>query len=319
MLRSVVVLGSALAFLGLSGCQNRRVRAEDVREGYVPTEEGVRLHYEVLGSGPDTIVVLHGGPGLSAAYLASDLDLLARDHALLFYDQRGAGRSTVLTDSARLRLADHLRDLETVRRHFALQRVILLGHSWGAGLAAHYARTYPGHVARLILVGPVPLRATPYMQQFGRHLRMWMDSATAARFATISAAREHASDPVGACRAYWSIFIHGYFADPEDATGPARMRGDVCDAPPAAIRNGDLVGAAVLGPLGDWDWRDEFRRVAIPVLIIHGEKDPIPAASAEEWQAAFPSATLVLLKDAGHFPYVEQPEAFLRAIKRFLR
>jgi proline iminopeptidase len=290
-----------------------------VRTGLVATADGVSLHYELRGSGPDTLIALHGGPGLSSAYLASDLDLLARDQTLIFYDQRGAGRSSVLTDSTRLRVADHIRDLEAVRRHFGLERVTLLGHSWGAGLAALYARAHPDRTARLVLVDPIPLRATPWMQQFGRNLRAWMDSATAARFAEVAAARRDASDPVTACRAYWAVFIHGYFSDPRDPTLPARMRGDVCSDPPEAIRNSGLVGRSVLGPFGDWDWREDFRDLRMPVLVIHGDKDPIPPASAAEWPAAFPDASLVLIANAGHFPHVEQPDAFLRAVEDFLQ
>jgi len=319
MKRIIHILGAMLSIAATAGCGNQPVPLEHVHEGSVVTEDGVRLYYQLQGSGRDTLIVLHGGPGLSSAYLAPDLDLLARNYALIFYDQRGAGRSTVLTDSTRLRLANHINDLEAVRRHFRLERVTLLGHSWGAGLAAHYARAHSDRAARLILVDAIPPRATPYMQQFRRNLRAWMDSATVAQFASLAEARRDARDPVAACRAYWTVFIRGYFADPQDTTLPARMRGDVCNAPPEAIRNTGLVGASVLGPFGDWDWRDEFRQIRVPVVIIHGEKDPIPAASAAEWQAAFPEATLVVVEGAGHFPYVEQPEPFLRHVKAFLR
>ena len=320
LLRTTALLAvAAFVQAGTAGCRHAPVPVAQGPEGGVPTDDGVQLHYKLQGTGQEPLIVLHGGPGLSSAYLAPDLGLLARDHALIFYDQRGAGRSTVLTDSTRLRIADHLRDLEAVRQHFGLERVTLLGHSWGAALAAFYARAHPDRVARLILVDPVPARRTPWMQQFGRNLRGWMDSATAARFAELAQARREASDPVAACQAYWAVFIHGYFSDPRDATLPARMRGDVCSDPPEAIRNGGLVSASVLGPFGDWDWREDFRDVQVPVLVIHGDKDPIPAASAAEWQAAFPKATLVLVKSAGHFPYVEQPEAFLRAVDSFLR
>jgi proline iminopeptidase len=278
----------------------------------------VRLHYQLRGSGRDTLVVLHGGPGLSSAYLAPDLDILANDYTLFFYDQRGAGRSTVLTDPARLRLADHVSDLEAVRQHLGLERMVLLGHSWGAALAAHYARVYPDRVARLILVDAIPPRATPYMQQFSRNLTAWMDSAMEARLATLDAARRDASDPVAACREYWSVFVRGYFSDPDDTAAHARMHGDVCNAPPEAILNFEVVNSSALEPLGDWDWRGEFSQVRAPVLIIHGDKDPIPVASAAEWRAAFPEARLVILEGAGHFSYLERPEAFLSAVNTFL-
>jgi proline iminopeptidase len=319
MERMIHAVGTVLLIAASAGCQDPPVPLEQVHEGHVLTDDGVRLHYQLLGSGPDTLIVLHGGPGLSSAYMAQDLDLLSRNHALIFYDQRGAGRSTVLTDSTRLRLADHIRDLEAVRGHFGLTRVTLLGHSWGAGLAAHYARAHPDRAARLILVDAIPPRATPYMRQFGQNLHAWMDSTTAARVATLAEARRDASDPVAACRAYWSVFARGYFADPHDTALHARMRGDVCDAPPEAIRNGGLVYASVLGPMGDWDWRADFGDVRVPVLIIHGDKDPIPAVSAAEWEAAFPEARLVLVEGSGHFPYLEQADAFLRHVEEFLR
>src|SRR5688572_12201670 len=88
------------------------------RESYVEVDGGVRLFARSVGAKPDTVIVLHGGPGLTMEYLAEDLTPLAEQHTLIFYDQRGAGRSTLVTDSAALdgeRFAD---DLEAVRRHF---------------------------------------------------------------------------------------------------------------------------------------------------------------------------------------------------------
>jgi pimeloyl-ACP methyl ester carboxylesterase len=57
----------------------------------------------------------------------------------------------------------------------------------------------------------------------------------------------------------------------------------------------------------------------MPVLIIHGSNDPIPAESAREWQAAFPNSALLLISQSGHFPQVEQPEEFVRRVNEFLR
>jgi proline iminopeptidase len=292
---------------------------DSVREGYVVTPDGVRLYYQMGGNSKDALVVLHGGPGLSSAYLGPDLEILAGGHTLIHYDQRGSGRSAVLDDPTRLTLGDHIRDVEAVRRHFKLDRVILLGHSWGAALAAHYARAYPEHTAKLILVDPMAPRATPYMRQFSQNLVAWMDGAKQARVQALREARSTASDPVTACREFWNIFIRGYFANPADTSVLTRMRGDVCAVPADALRNSNLVNTSALRPLGDWDWREDFRGVQAPVLIIHGEKDPIPVASAPEWQAAFPNAKLVVVEEAGHFPHVEQPAAFVRAIEAFLR
>ena len=134
----------------------------------------------------------------------------------------------------------------------------------------------------------------------------------------LAASQDTASDATAACRAFWSLFIRGYFADRAAPTGRTQMRGDVCDAPPSALRNSSLVGAATLGPLGDWDWREDFRGIHVPVLVIHGEEDPIPAASASEWRAAFPEAELVLVEESGHFPPIDARERWAARFFGFL-
>ena len=204
-----------------------------------------------------------------------------------------------------------------MRRQFGLDKVVLLGHSWGAAPAAFYARAHPGRVAAVILIGPIPARSDPWMDQFGMNLRRWMDEATSRQVAALAAARRGASDPVAACRAYWAVFMRGYMADPNDKGMLGRVRGDVCHAPPEAIVNTGVVYSAALGSKG-WDWREQFRGTDVPVLILHGDKDPIPLASAQEWQKAFPRATLLPVAGAGHFPYIEQPQAVLRAIQPFV-
>src|SRR5262245_33707918 len=79
------------------------------------------LYYRVLGAGPDTVVVLHGGPGFHHGYLVPALQPLAERHTLIFYDQRGRGRSDWPADSTQLPTADlDVADLEALRAHFRL-------------------------------------------------------------------------------------------------------------------------------------------------------------------------------------------------------
>ena len=128
-----------------------------VSEGFVPAADSVQLFYRIVGAGPDTVIVLHGGPGLTQDYLAADLEPLADRHALLFYDQRGTGRSTMVTDSTGLAGDRFAEDVESIRLHFGIDKVTLLGHSWGSGLAVLYAERYPERVSQMILVGSMPL------------------------------------------------------------------------------------------------------------------------------------------------------------------
>lgn len=309
---SLVVVSGAVA-----GRQPPARGHDEAPVGEVAVAEGVRLHYEIQGKGR-TVVVLHGGPGLSSAYLAPDLAPFADTYRFISYDQRGSGRSTVVTDPARLRLEDHVADVDAVRTHFGIDKVVLLGHSWGAVPAAFYARAHPDRVAAVILVDAMPARRTPWLEQFGNNLRAWMDDATKAQVEKLAAARRAAPDSAQACGAYWAVFFRGYLADPNDTAAMGRMRGKVCDVPPAALANAGVVSRSALGPLGDWDWREDFHGIGVPVLVVHGTKDPIPFESATEWQRAFPHATLAPIDGAGHFPQVERPDAFRKAIDTFL-
>lgn len=284
-------------------------------EGQVDAGDGVRLGYLRLGDSADPLIVLHGGPGLTLQYLADDLSPLARDRSVIFYDQRGAGRSTLVTDPAALDAGRFADDLEAVRKHFGLEVMTLVGHSWGAGVAALYAMRYPGRVSRIVLIGPMALRRSELDRSFAAvPASLGPEEAEQLRVAR-DAVR---ADPgnAQACRKFYSLWFRPFFADPADMT---KMRGDVCAGSPEALRNGTLVvGRHTMASLGDFDWRDSLRHVSAPVLVLHGSEDVIPVSAAAEWATAFPNARLLLLEGVGHFPYVEAPEAFFSAVDAFL-
>src|SRR5262245_20869339 len=142
------------------------VAGQPARTGYVDAGDDVQLFYRMVGIGSETLVVLHGGPGFSMEYLADDLAPLAQRHTLLFYDQRGTGRSSLVSGAAALDVQCFVDDLEAVRRKFGLDRLNLIGHSWGSGLAALYAQRHPQRVERLVIVGGIPLRQSELARTF---------------------------------------------------------------------------------------------------------------------------------------------------------
>jgi proline iminopeptidase len=314
---TLVVCASALSALGHSSTS---AQTPEIAEGYIKSGGGVELYYRTSGTAGDALVVLHGGPGIDMGYLFPDLEPLAQWHVLISYDQRGGGRSTLVSDSDEVSIDAHIADLEAVRRHFGIDSMALLGHSWGALLAARYALEYPGRVARMVLMSPAPPRRTPYMQQLASNVRAWMDSATLAELEVLTAAmQDRDQDARATCRAFWDLFRRGYFADPHDTATLRRMRGDFCTAPGAAIRNGLVIGSRTWASLGEWDWRNDFRDVSAPVLVITGTQDIFDIESMHEWKAAFPNARLVLLEGAGHYPHVERPDELFSAVRAFLR
>src|SRR4051812_3661863 len=139
---------------------------------------GVQLWMTSSGVGSDTVVVVHGFPGFDHAYLAADLAPLARGRRLIFYDLRGGGRSSPVSDDSALGLASHVRDLEALRQALGLERMELLGHSGGAAIAAGYAAEHPDRVERLVLIAPPAPVRVPYGVETTERFRARLDSGS---------------------------------------------------------------------------------------------------------------------------------------------
>src|SRR5262245_22748337 len=116
----------------------------------------VDLAYEIVGSaeGPP-LVVVNGGPGFDHGYLDCAVEAwetFAKKRGLVFYDQRGTGRSSALKPDQPCGLAEQIADLDALRAHLKLERMDLMGHSWGGYLVMAYAARHPERVSRLIIV-----------------------------------------------------------------------------------------------------------------------------------------------------------------------
>jgi proline iminopeptidase len=210
----------------------------------------------------------------------------------------------------------HVADLEALRSQLHLDRMTLVGHSWGGGLAVRYALAHPTRVKRLILIDPLPPRRGTFVTEFSRNVSAWMDSATRARAAAANQAWATGDDALAGCRAYWSIFANGYFANPREHKP---MKGEWCVGPAAGVRAFARANRWTFASLGRWDLAAEAKALLTPTLIIHGAEDPLPLAGSREWLATLPQSRLLIVKDAGHYPFVEQPEQVISAIGAFAR
>lgn len=284
-------------------------------EGYVDAGNGVQLFYRLLGTGVgDPVILIHGGPGFTSDYLTDDLAPMARDHRVFVYDQRGIGKSTLVSDSAALAAQRYVEDLEAIRIHLGLEQLTLLGHSWGAAPAALYAMQYPQRVRRMILVGTIPFLRSELEAAF-RRMAAGRDSVTQRRMNELARIREANPTDLSACREYYRLWFTPFFAA---GRAPGSMKGDVCAGSPASLANKQFVDRFTFASLGDWDWTTSLRNATAPTLIIQGELDPLPIESARKWATAMPNARLLELPGIGHFPYVEAPDVFFPAVKRFL-
>ena len=118
------------------------------------TRDGRTLAYRRIGSGP-TLVCHPGGPGFSSLYLG-DLGGLGQELELVLLDPRGTGGSDPARDPSGYAIADYAADVEELREHLGLERLLLLGHSHGGVVAIEYAAAHPDRVERLILASTLP-------------------------------------------------------------------------------------------------------------------------------------------------------------------
>jgi len=291
-------------------------QAPATAEGYLDGADGVRLFYHVAGTGPDTVVVVSGGPGLSYRYMAPDLAPLSHGRTVIYYDQRGAGRSTLIFDPTQLTLASHAADLEALRQHFGLGRLSIVGHSFGAVIAVQYAAEYPASTERLVLLNPAPVTAAYGAEFTANRLARTSPEQQARQVELIGQLLTGtAADPVAACTELFASIFRVYF---HDQANVASMRGAWCDVPPAAAANSAFTLLAGMGTLPG-DLRPLADSVSAPALVVHAAADPIPAASSAEWAAELPSAELLTIGAAGHFPWLEQPVPFFTRVNKFLR
>lgn len=314
---------AALLVLLLPGCALLRTGARQP-EGYLVTPGEGRIFYRFVGRGPDTVVVLHDGPGLHMNATAGDLSRLARRYTLLLYDQRGGGRSDrgeappvrMDTDWVKdpLLISNQVRDLETVRNHFGMQKVTLLGHGWGAGIAAQYAVDRPERVERLILLSPIPPSRNPYVPEMESRLRERL-GADSARLDSVAAAWKDGADPRTACTELFRIRYGGTAASPRASR---RIRARPCDAPDDALRRFPENSGRALELLRSWKWQPTLFRISAPTLVVRGEHDPAPPEAAQEWARTIPGARLLEIPGAGAFPHAERPGLFFPALERFL-
>ena len=136
--------------------------------GWMTKSDSAKIYYRVIGHGADTIIAIHGGPGMDQESIYADFVPLAARHTVIFYDQRGGGKSELDRHHEACRHAPDSGSDE-LRRHFGISKVTLIAHSYGPLLAASYAIAHPNSVKNMVFFGPVPRRGN-FFQRYGANI-----------------------------------------------------------------------------------------------------------------------------------------------------
>jgi len=264
---------------------------------------GVSLFERRVGQGPPA-VVLHGGPGADHGYLLPGFDALAVGRQLVYYDQRGGGRSPVARDVP-VGWREQVADLDALRQAWGLERLPLLGYSWGGLLAQLYATEHPGRVERLALVCPAPSWRAARDEFERRFTELTLAPELVAERLALRESGLRDRDPRAYERRLFELAVVPYFHDPAKARELT------------AFRVVERTQQEVWRSLGDYDLRPSLRRLRVPAFVLHGEDDPIPIEASRE-TAALMGAEFHTLDRCGHCPHVERLEDFRRLLDAFL-
>lgn len=282
---------------------------------------GTRLHYRIVGDVDQRppIVLLHGGPGGNLLGWLP-IEELADAYTLIEYDQRGSGESDRLPlsyqnqDASLMSVERHVADLDEIRQQLGLERLVIVGHSWGATLATFYAAAHPDRVERVVLYSGGSTWAEISEQQA---------AAQAARMTAEQLdEQQRLNDLLVANIAAWSQDeLDQWFLDMASLTMPTLQ----CD--PEA----DLGGES--GRAGFWAnyltnrYEDSFDRdafrpqleaIAAPALVIYGRCEPAPIERQLYLRDALQDATMVVFEESGHQALLEQHELFMDLVRAFL-
>src|SRR5579871_5322319 len=296
-----------------------QIKGAQARESRVPVGKA-SLYAREAGQG-EPIIVLHGGPDFDHSYLLPDLDRLADAYRLIYYDQRGRGRSADQVLPEQVSLASDMDDIDQVREYFHLESPALLGHSWGTVLALEYAIRHPERVSRMILMNPAPASRNDlasfrkiYVQKLGPDM---------ARQREILASDAYKEGDPDAVVARYRLHFKPALKRSEDYE---KLMAVMKAAFVQQGKEGIIKARAVEDRLMRDTWQVEsfdllpaLQSLNIPTLVIWGDHDFFPLEVAEHISRAIPNAKLVSLKDCGHFAYLECPGEVRGAVSDFFR
>ncbi len=292
-------------------------------------EKGIEVFHFSHGSGAPVLVV-HGGPGVPFQASWKGLELI-RDRTFVYYHQRGCGRSTVPIDrfdsrnyyqnmlalDRALGMAAQIADIERIRRILGVEKLVIIGHSYGGFIASLYAMEFPDRVEKMVLVAPAAVLALPPVDVGMDKVRDFLSEEGKKRYAEFE--KEYFD--------YGRIFTRTENGLAELNARYGEFYGEALansgveypQTPAAEYRPGGWVVHAIYMSLGQrYDYREQAAKIAAPVLVLHGERDLFPGSASRRYADLIPGAVFSVIPGASHFPFDERPEEFAKAVRAFI-
>ncbi len=255
-------------------------------------------------------MVLHGGPGLSHDYFLPHLYPLSDELKLVLFDQRGMGRSFVDLDSTSFSLDLLIEDIEALRKELNLGKVHLMGHSWGGMLAMRYAIRYPNELKSLILANSVPASSEFAKTTFEAFTKLNERQKTADLIPLRSKIND-GTENIEVYERYTQLTFRPMFYD------TSKVNELNLNFSQNYFKTQQLL-RFLPSPTDSLNLLPDLKKLDIPVLIIRSDLEAIPIESDQKLKYTLQNARLINFIGAGHFPFIEHPQAFKDSVLKFI-
>ncbi|HET9365472.1 MAG TPA: proline iminopeptidase-family hydrolase [Candidatus Angelobacter sp.] len=292
-------------------------------EGFVDAH-GVLIYYMIVGHGAPLMIV-HGGPGASHDYFLPYLLPLARTNRIVFIDERGSGRSEKLEDASQYTVENMVEDVEAVRQALHLGKISLFGHSYGGVLAQAYAFKYQQNLTHLILGGT--FYSTSEMNKVLAEEKNAMPTDALAKLNDLEKAGlfgkgkdwEKNRYPDEYAKLAWGDgyfpFLYQHHPDPnyDPVAGNTTNSWDLYREMWGS--HGEFV---IDGNLKSVEYLDKLPSIKVPTLLICGDHDESNPRLSRTMHEKIAGSKLVIVPQAGHLAFVDQPNIYIKAVGDFL-
>lgn len=288
-----------------------------VKEGFV-SFHSFKTWYRIVGDHDDPgkfpLVCLHGGPGATHDYFAPLEAMEKNGRRVILYDQLGWGNSDHAHNPSMWTVNLFLDELKVIFRSLGLERVHVLGHSWGGMLAMEYALTQPTGLVSLILADT--LASTPQWRVEAKRLIAELPPKVQQTLQKHEAAgTTNSPEYQKACRAFSCRYGGGHIKPKPEWVKQAFKK--IKDNEVYLTMWGPSEFYAT-GTLKDWDITSRLGEIRVPTLVLGGKFDEATPVITETIYKGIPGSEWVIFENSAHFPHIEETELYLQVLGKFL-
>lgn len=288
------------------------------QEGTIPFK-GYETWYEIVGGGeePGTfpLLCLHGGPGAAHDYLASLEAIADTGRRVIFYDQLGCSRSSIPESKPELWTVElYLEEIEAVRDALGLDRIHLLGQSWGGMLAMEYALTHPRGLVSLTIASS-PASMVQWVDEANRLRDELPPEVQRTLFEHEAAGTVDSAAYKDAIQVFYDRHVCRVVPNPDYVT---RSFASIEANPEVYHTMNGPSEFHVIGTLKTWNIIPRLGEIDAPTLVTSGRFDEATPLIAETVRDGIPGARWEIFEESSHMAHAEEPERYMQVLDAFL-